>query len=137
MKEREQELQGLQGELQEERRSRMEERRRREEEIHREMQGSQQQEVLQLSQAKAERQLMTERIAELQEEVCVCACVLLMFLHCVVFSCPQNNKKERESCHRTFKKKEICICFKYSTGVFPCQCYSNRAGLNLESVCLC
>ncbi|XP_044059113.1 leucine-, glutamate- and lysine-rich protein 1 isoform X4 [Siniperca chuatsi] len=63
MEEREQELRGLQDELQEERR------RRREEEIHQELQRSQQQEALQLSQVKAELQLMTERNAELQEEV--------------------------------------------------------------------
>lgn len=56
-------LQGLQDELQEERR-------RREEEIH-------QQGALQLSQAKAELQLVTERNAELQEEVCVCHCLCM------------------------------------------------------------
>nr|XP_046244564.1 protein LEKR1 isoform X4 [Scatophagus argus] len=57
LREREQELQGLQDEL-------LEERRMREEEVHQE-----QQEALQLSQAKAELQLMTERNAHLQEEV--------------------------------------------------------------------
>ncbi|XP_051252822.1 protein LEKR1 isoform X2 [Dicentrarchus labrax] len=65
LKEREQELRGLQ----EERRSRVEQRKMREEEIRQELQHSQQQEALQLSQAKAELQLMTERNAELQEEV--------------------------------------------------------------------
>ncbi|XP_050921646.1 protein LEKR1 isoform X2 [Lates calcarifer] len=77
LEEREQELRGLKEELQQERRSREEERRtqdeqrrrRREEEIHQELQHSQQQEALHLSQAKAELQLMTERNMELQEEV--------------------------------------------------------------------
>ncbi|XP_031717070.1 trichohyalin isoform X2 [Anarrhichthys ocellatus] len=66
LEEREQVLRGLQDKLQEERRSRVEERRRRSEE---ELQRSQQQEALQLSQAKAGLQLVTERNAELQEEV--------------------------------------------------------------------
>lgn len=77
--EREQKLQELKEELQQERRSREEERRtqhkerrRREEEMHQELQCSQRQEALELSQAKAELQLMTERNTELQEEVCVC-----------------------------------------------------------------
>ncbi|KAK5868344.1 hypothetical protein PBY51_009370 [Eleginops maclovinus] len=47
----------------------LEERKSREEEILREMQHSQQQEALQLSRAEAELQLLTERNAELQEEV--------------------------------------------------------------------
>ncbi|XP_023261396.1 leucine-, glutamate- and lysine-rich protein 1 [Seriola lalandi dorsalis] len=59
LQEREQELRGLTEELQ----------RRREEEIHQELQRSQQQEALQLSQAKAELQLMAERNAGLQKEV--------------------------------------------------------------------
>lgn len=75
LQESEQELRGLQGELQEERRSRVEERRMREEQIHQELQHSQQQEALQLSQAKAELQLMTEKNTELQDEVCVCLCM--------------------------------------------------------------
>ncbi|XP_038549744.1 leucine-, glutamate- and lysine-rich protein 1 [Micropterus salmoides] len=61
MEEREQELRELQDELQEERRRR--------EETHQELHRCQQQEALQLSQAKAELQLMTERNAEQQEEV--------------------------------------------------------------------
>ncbi|XP_019134516.2 trichohyalin isoform X2 [Larimichthys crocea] len=69
LQESEQELRGLQDELQEERRSRVEERRMREEQIHQELQHSQQQEALQLSQAKAELQLMTEKNTELQDEV--------------------------------------------------------------------
>ncbi|XP_071352838.1 trichohyalin isoform X2 [Trachinotus anak] len=76
LEQREQELRGLTEELQQERRSREEEkrtqdeqRRRREEEIHQELLISQQQEALQLSRAKAELQLMTERNAGLQEEV--------------------------------------------------------------------
>ncbi|KAF1393869.1 hypothetical protein PFLUV_G00020520 [Perca fluviatilis] len=68
LEEREQVLVELQDELQEERRSRVKERRR-EEEIHQKLQLSQQQEALQRSQAKAELQLVTERNAELQEEV--------------------------------------------------------------------
>ncbi|XP_033952849.1 trichohyalin [Pseudochaenichthys georgianus] len=62
LEEREQELQELQDELKEERKSR-------EEEKLQEMQHSQQQEALQLSRAEAELQLLTERNAELQEEV--------------------------------------------------------------------
>nr|XP_029134974.1 leucine-, glutamate- and lysine-rich protein 1 [Labrus bergylta] len=58
LEEREKELQKLQDKLQQERR-------RREEEIHQELQ----QEASQLSQAKAELQLMTWKNAELQEEV--------------------------------------------------------------------
>ncbi|KAG7226104.1 hypothetical protein INR49_018715 [Caranx melampygus] len=76
LEEREEDLRGKMEELQQERRSREEERRtqdekrrRREEELHQEQQRSQQQEALQLSQAKAELQLMTERNAGLQEEV--------------------------------------------------------------------
>ncbi|XP_073351240.1 uncharacterized protein [Pagrus major] len=69
LQEREQELRGLQDELQEERRSRVEERRMREEEVHQELRRSQQQEALQLSRAEAELQLLTERNAELREEV--------------------------------------------------------------------
>ncbi|XP_029303116.1 stress response protein nst1 isoform X4 [Cottoperca gobio] len=69
LEEREQVLRGLQEELQEERTSREEEGRRREEEIHRELQHSQQQEALQLSQTKDEHQLVTKRNAELQQEV--------------------------------------------------------------------
>ncbi|XP_031146743.1 leucine-, glutamate- and lysine-rich protein 1 isoform X1 [Sander lucioperca] len=69
LEEREQVLVELQDELQEERRSRVEERRRREEEIDQKLQLSQQQEALQRSQAKAELQLVTEKNAELQEEV--------------------------------------------------------------------
>ncbi|XP_037632400.1 leucine-, glutamate- and lysine-rich protein 1 isoform X2 [Sebastes umbrosus] len=69
LEDRQQVLQGLQDELQEERRNRVEQRRRTEVEIHQELQGSRQQEALQLSQAKADLQLVTERNAELQEEV--------------------------------------------------------------------
>ncbi|KAA8593917.1 hypothetical protein FQN60_004751, partial [Etheostoma spectabile] len=69
LEEREQVLAELQDELQEERRSKVEERRTREEEIHQKLQLSQQQEALQRSQAKAELHLVTERNAELQEEV--------------------------------------------------------------------
>ncbi|KAF7668941.1 hypothetical protein LDENG_00267580 [Lucifuga dentata] len=76
LEEREQEVRRLLEDLQQERRSREEERRtqeeewrRREEERHQELQHFQQQEVLQLSQTKAELQLMAERNAELQEEV--------------------------------------------------------------------
>ncbi|KAF3848005.1 hypothetical protein F7725_021033 [Dissostichus mawsoni] len=61
LEEREQELQELQDELKEERKSR--------EEKLQEIQHSQQQEALQLSRAEAELQLLTERNAELQEEV--------------------------------------------------------------------
>lgn len=83
LEEREQEVRALQEEQQEERRYREEERRtldeerrRKKEEIHQDLQRSQQQEALQLSQAKAELQLMAERNAELQEEVCVYSNVL-------------------------------------------------------------
>ncbi|XP_026152400.1 golgin subfamily A member 6-like protein 22 isoform X1 [Mastacembelus armatus] len=76
LNEREQELQGVRDKLQlemrsreQERRKQEEERRRREEELHQEVQHSQQQEALHLSQAKAELQQMSERNAELQEEV--------------------------------------------------------------------
>ncbi|XP_034718714.1 leucine-, glutamate- and lysine-rich protein 1 [Etheostoma cragini] len=69
LEEKEQVLVELQDELQEERRSKVEERRTREEEIQQKLQLSQQQEALQRSQAKAELQLVTERNAELQEEV--------------------------------------------------------------------
>lgn len=73
LEEREQVLRGLQDKLQEERGNRVEESRRRrrseEEETRRELQRSQQQEALQLSQEKAGLQLVTERNAELQDEV--------------------------------------------------------------------
>ncbi|XP_042270422.1 leucine-, glutamate- and lysine-rich protein 1 isoform X1 [Thunnus maccoyii] len=76
LEEREREVRALQEEQLEERRRRDEERRtqdkerrRREEEIHQDLLRSQQQEALQLSQAKAELQQMTERNAKLEEEV--------------------------------------------------------------------
>ncbi|KAM7413374.1 hypothetical protein PAMA_020660 [Pampus argenteus] len=68
LEETEQQVRALQEKQKEERRT-VDEERRREEEIHQDLQRSQQQEALQLSQAKAELQLMTERNAELQEEV--------------------------------------------------------------------
>ncbi|XP_026229693.1 leucine-, glutamate- and lysine-rich protein 1 [Anabas testudineus] len=76
MEEKKQEVQELKEVLQQEKRSREEEKRtqheerkRREEELRQELQCSQQQEALQLSQTKTELQLMTERNTELQEEV--------------------------------------------------------------------
>ncbi|XP_054460692.1 protein LEKR1 [Anoplopoma fimbria] len=69
LEEREQLLGGLQDELQEERRIRVEERGRSEETIRQELQRSQQQEAHQLSRAEAELQQVTERNAELREEV--------------------------------------------------------------------
>lgn len=69
-------MEQLQTELEEERRSREKDRgaeelqkRTREEQIHQELQIWKQQEALQLSQAKAELQNMTETKSQLQQEV--------------------------------------------------------------------
>lgn len=74
--EQEQQVEQLQTELEEERRSREKDRgaeelqkRTREEQIHQELQIWKQQEALQLSQAKAELQNMTETKSQLQQEV--------------------------------------------------------------------
>ena len=47
--------------------------------MHQELRRSPQQEALQLSRAEAELQRLTETNAELQEEVRICACTVLMF----------------------------------------------------------
>lgn len=100
----------------EERRTEDEERRRNEEELHQELQRSQQQEALQLSQAKAELQLMAERNAGLQEEVCVCVCVSPYC--CVQIVLTRIWKTEK--C-LMLQQREDCISLMYSTGLLLCQ----------------
>lgn len=88
-------LQDLQEDLQQERRSRederrtqYEERRRKEEEIHH-------QATVHLSRAKAEIELMTEKNAELQEEVCTWYCLAMDVAQVSQFGLQMNMKSRK------------------------------------------